>query len=303
MSYDKMKANRDAALAKLVGAAEKTNGPAKSYGDDRMWNPVVDKTGNGFAVLRFLPAKEGEDLPWAKYWDHGFKGSNGRWYIENSLTSIGMQDYISEFNSAKWNSGIEADKEGCRERKRRLHFVSNILVISDPANPENDGKHFLFKFGKKIFDKIMDTMQPTFPGDVPINPFDLWTGADFKLKIRNVEGYRSYDKSEFASPSELFAGDEERQKELYDGLYSLADFVDPKNYKSYDELKKKFLEVIGESAPITTQPVAEVSRSVIGNSAPAPVQESVQSSYEATDTGDDDTDDSSLSYFAKLAKS
>lgn len=300
-SFDIMKKNRDAAIAKLVTAAEKTGGATKTYGDDRMWSPAVDKAGNGYAIIRFLPAKEGEDLPWVRFWDHGFKGPTGRWYIENSLTSIGLSDAVGEYNSAKWNSGIESDKDGVRDRKRRLHYVSNILVISDPANPANDGKQFLFKYGKKIFDKIMDTMQPQFPDDVPVNPFDIWAGANFKLKIRQVEGYRNYDKSEFEKPSELFAGDEERQKEAYDGLYALADFIDPANYKSYDELKRKFAEVMGESV-VSNQPVAEPTRSVIGKSAPEPEQESVESPFvgDVEEGGDDDT---SLSYFAKLAQS
>jgi len=306
MSFDKMKQNRDVAINKLVNAAEKTAGPTKSYGDDRMWSPAVDKAGNGYAVIRFLPAKEGEDLPWVKYWDHGFKGPTGRWYIENSLTSIGQPDPLGEYNAAKWNSGIESDKDGVRDRKRRLHYVSNILVISDPSNPNNEGKQFLYKFGKKIFDKIMDVMQPQFPGETPTNPFDLWSGANFKLKIRNVEGYRNYDKSEFDNVSELFGGDEERLKEVYEGIYSLSDFIDPSNYKSYDELRRKLYEVLGETTVVQSvgAVASEPTRSVVGRSAPEPVQESAAPSYvPSVDDGEEDGDDSSLSYFAKLAKS
>ena len=199
MSFEKLKANRDNAIQKLV-AASATNTEKKDYGDDRMWKPTVDKAGNGYAVIRFLPAAEGEDLPWVRYWDHGFKGSTGRWYIERSLTSIGQQDPVSELNSQLWNTGRDEDKEIARQRKRRLHHVSNILVVSDSANPENEGKVFLYEYGKKIMDKIMDVMQPQFADETPVNPFDFWGGANFKLKIRNVEGYRNYDKSEFDAP-------------------------------------------------------------------------------------------------------
>ena len=186
MSYTNMKSNSSDAISKLFAAAEKAGGGTekKSYGDDREWKPTVDKAGNGYAVLRFLPATEGQDVPWVRYWDHGFKGPTGRWYIENSLTSIGKDDPVSEMNSQLWNSGRDEDKETARARKRRLHYVSNVYVVSDPSNPENEGKVFLYKYGKKIFDKIMDVMQPQFQDEKPVNPFDFWGGADFKLKIR-----------------------------------------------------------------------------------------------------------------------
>lgn len=312
MSFDKLKQNRAAAISKLVNAAEKAGG-TKTYGDDRLWAPTVDKTGNGYAIIRFLPAKEGEDLPWVRYWDHGFKGPTGRWYIENSLTSIGQTDPVSELNSVLWNSGNEKDKEVARDRKRRLHYVSNVLVISDPANPANEGKVFIFKYGKKIFDKINDLMQPQFQDETPVNPFDFWGGANFRLKIRNFEGYRNYDKSEFDRPSELFDGDDKRLEEIYGQLHSLSDFIDPKNYKSYAELKKKLIEVLGEeavngSASVAHTAVAEVNvgRTVEASSVPAASssydQEGddspFQSSSDDTAEGDDD-----ISYFAKLARS
>lgn len=308
MSFDKLKQNRAAAISKLVNAAEKAGG-TKTYGDDRLWSPAVDKTGNGYAIIRFLPAKEGEDIPWVRYWDHGFKGPTGRWYIENSLTSIGQTDPVSEMNSVLWNSGNEKDKEIARDRKRRLHYVSNILVISDPANPANEGKVFLYKYGKKIFDKINDLMQPQFQDETPINPFDFWGGANFRLKIRNFEGYRNYDKSEFDKPTELFDGDETRLEELYGQLYSLTDFTDPKNYKSYAELKKKLIEVLGEeavngSASTVYAPVAE---SNVGRSAEPESAPSVGSSYETDDdvpfpTDNNNDEDDDISYFAKLAR-
>ena len=208
MSFANLKSNRDT-IQKLVQAAEATGGgEKKSYADDRIWKPTVDKAGNGYAVLRFLPATEGQELPWVRYWDHGFKGPTGLWYIENSLTSIGQPDPVGELNSRLWNSGIESDKDRARDQKRRLHYVVNMLVVQDPSNPQNEGKVFLYKFGKKIFDKIMDSMQPEFADEKAVNPFDFWEGADFKLKIRNVEGYRNYDKSEFAAPSALKDGDD-----------------------------------------------------------------------------------------------
>ena len=189
-------------------------------------------------MLRFLPAKNSDEIPWVRYWDHGFKGPTGQWYIENSLTSIGQQDPVGELNSRLWNSGIDADKETARRQKRRLHYVTNVLVLQDPGNPQNEGKVMLYKFGKKIYDKIMDAMQPEFADETPVNPFDMWGGADFKLKIRNVEGYRNYDKSEFEDTSKLFEDDSEADK-VWKSQYSLAEFTAPTNFKSYDELKTR----------------------------------------------------------------
>ena len=306
MSFELLKQNRSAAIDKLVNAAEKVSGATKSYGDDRLWAPVVDKAGNGYAILRFLPAKEGEDLPWVRFWDHGFKGPTGRWYIENSLTSIGQPDPVSEANSLLWNSGVESDKEIARDRKRRLHYIVNALVVSDPANPQNEGKVVLYKFGKKIFDKIMDVMQPQFQDEQPINPFDFWTGCNFKLKIRNVEGYRNYDKSEFDKPSELFDGDEARLEETYGQLYSLADFIDPAKYKSYADLKRKLIEVIGADAAGATvdqKPVYESTHASTSRESEAPEKDIVQSSFNASAADVEEEEDDSLSYFAKLAQS
>ena len=299
MSFANLKNNRSAAISKLVQAAEAANGggETKSYGDDRFWKPTRDKAGNGYAVIRFLPAKEGEDLPWVKYWDHGFKGPTGQWYIENSLTTIGQADPVSEMNSALWNTGRDEDKATARDRKRRLHYASNILVVSDPANPANEGKVFLYKFGKKIFEKIMDVMQPQFADEDPVNPYDFWEGADFKLKIRNVEGWVNYDKSEFAAPAPLHGGDEERLEKVYGELYSLADFLDPKNYKTYAELQAKLNKVLGVSAGIeAAAPQYETVEAPVAQAASI-VQESVDVS-ESASSDEDDT----LSYFAKLAK-
>lgn len=294
MSFENLKRNRDE-INKLLNAAESASGSQekKNYGDDRFWKPTVDKAGNGYAVLRFLPAAEGEDLPWVRYWDHGFKGPTGAWYIERSLTSIGQTDPVGELNSRLWNTGLEADKDRARAQKRRLHYVVNALVVSDPANPENEGKVFLYQFGKKIFDKIMDVMQPAFQDETPVNPFDFWEGADFKLKIRNVEGYRNYDKSEFASAAAL-SDDDSKLEEIYSKLHKLSEFTEPSNYKTYDELKAKLQRVLGESvedgAPTLKQ------EAMMNEPAPAPLAP-VTADEVPFDTDEDDT----MSYFAKLA--
>jgi hypothetical protein len=308
MSFEALKANRDSAISKLVAASAATN-EKKDYGDDRMWKPTVDKAGNGYAVIRFLPAAEGEDLPWVRYWDHGFKGSTGRWYIEKSLTSIGQQDPVSELNSQLWNTGRDEDKEIARQRKRRLHHVSNILVVSDSANPENEGKVFLYEYGKKIMDKIMDVMQPQFADETPVNPFDFWGGANFKLKIRQVEGYRNYDKSEFDSASQLFDGDEAKLEEVYNQSYKLSEFTDPSSYKSYAELKKKLFEVIGEAevaTGFTTAQTVEMNttkEAVTPNSVESSMDEVAPTgSSESNAVTSEDSEDT-LSYFAKLAQS
>src|SRR6056300_988446 len=214
------------------------------YQDDRFWKPELDKTGNGYAVIRFLPAVQGEELPWQRVWSHAFQGPGG-WYIENSLTTLNQKDPVSEYNSELWNNGTDAGKEQARKQKRRLKYFSNILVVKDPANPQNEGKVFLYQYGKKIWDKINDLMQPEFEDETPVNPFDFWEGADFKLKIRNVEGYRNYDKSEFDSPSELFDGDDEQLETVYNSLNSLSELVAPDKFKSYDELKQKLDKVLG----------------------------------------------------------
>ena len=305
-SFAEMKEKRKSAIANLVAAAETTS-EKKTYGDDRLWKPTVDKAGNGYAVIRFLPAPDGEDLPWVRYWDHGFKGPSGKWYIENSLTSIGQQDPVSEMNTQLWNSGIESDKQVARERKRRLHYVSNILVISDTASPENEGKVFLYKYGKKIFDKIMDVMQPQFEDEQPVNPFDFWAGANFKLKIRQVEGYRNYDKSEFDSSTELFDGDDAKLETVFGSSNSLKEFVDPSTYKTYGELKKKLYDVLGEEeiADTFTQDTVDdlnSSRAPKVN-APAPAEKAtpISSAPIVADKGATNDDEDTLSYFAKLA--
>ena len=299
MSFENLKRNRDN-ISKLIKAAEATSsgGDKKSYADDRIWKPTVDKAGNGYAVIRFLPAPEGQDLPWVRYWDHGFKGPTGLWYIENSLTSIGQNDPVGELNSRLWNTGNDSDKEKARSQKRRLHYVTNILVLQDPSSPENEGKVFIYQFGKKIFDKIMDVMQPQFADEEPMNPFDFWEGADFKLKIRNVEGYRNYDKSEFDKPSPLHSSDEAKLESIYGSLFLLNEFTDPTKYKTYEELQAKLQRVLGESVSDMGAPTVkeEVQMNEPVAAEPLPNVADVQTSMPSEDDGD------TMSYFAKLAK-
>jgi len=238
-------------LDKLLGAVQAENAPQdkKSYQDDRLWKPIMDKTGNGYAVIRFLPAVEGEDMPWAKVWNHAFQGPTGQWYIENSLTTIGQNDPVSEMNSAYWNSGVESDKEIARRQKRKLQYFANIYVVEDPANPQNEGKVMLYRFGKKIFDKCMEAMQPAFKDETPVNPFDFWEGANFKLKIRKVDGYWNYDKSEFEGPSALF-DDDDKLEETWKTQYALSEFTGESNFKSYDELKKRLDMVLAGTTTV-----------------------------------------------------
>ena len=296
MSFANLKRNRNS-ISDLVSAASAADGPkeTKSYVDERMWKPTVDKAGNGYAVLRFLPAPEGNELPWARYWDHGFKGPTGQWYIERSLTSIGQQDPVSEYNSKLWNSGNEEDKETARKQKRRLHYVSNVYVESDPSNPANEGKVFMFVYGKKIYDKIMDVMQPQFADEDPVNPFDFWEGASFKLKIRNVEGYRNYDKSEFSTPTPLLNGDESELEQVYEQLFDLNEFTDPTQYKSYDELKARLALVLGEAMPTSTR------QQVVMESVEEPAPRKTAPAIEPVSVSVDDDEDDTMSYFAKLA--
>ena len=281
-------------LDKLLGAVEVENKPQekKSYVDERIWKPVMDKSGNGFAVIRFLPAPEGEDLPWAKVWSHAFQGPTGQWYIENSLTTVGQNDPVSEMNSAYWNSGVESDKEIARRQKRKLQYFANIYVVSDPANPQNEGKVMLYRFGKKIFDKCMEAMQPAFQDETPVNPFDFWEGANFKLKIRKVDGYWNYDKSEFEAPSALF-DDDEQLEEVWKKEYPLAEFTAASNFKSYDELKTRLDMVLAGTTKVgnatdAMEDAPWVEPKVNTKPSPAP----------AVSTKDDgDT----MSYFEKLA--
>ena len=296
MSFANLKRNKNK-IDMLVSAAEKAGGGSSNkYEDNRYWKPTVDKQNNGYAVLRFLPATEGSELPWVRYWDHGFKGPTGKWYIERSLTSIGQDDPVGEVNSRLWNSGVESDKTIARNQKRRLHYVSNVLIVSDPGNPANEGKVFLYQYGKKIFDKLMDAMQPEFADEEPINPFDFWTGANFKLKIRDVEGYRNYDKSEFAS-QEVLSDDDAKLEGLYNSMHDLAEYTDPTKYKSYTELKTKLMSVLGESA-VAGAPTVAQERSLGEEKVAPPIKSAPEPAMSAVASSDDDDD--IMSHFANL---
>lgn len=299
MSFANLKRSRGQ-IDKLVAAAEAAGGNKKSYTDERIWKPTVDKANNGYAVIRFLPAGENSELPWTQFWDHGFKGPTGQWYIEKSLSSIGQSDPVGELNSQLWNSGIESDKDVARKQKRRLHYVSNIYVVNDPGNPDNEGKVFLFQYGKKIFDKIMDAMQPQYEDEEALDPFNLWEGANFKLKIRDVEGYRNYDKSEFARPGALSDNDEELEK-IYNSMHDLSEFTDPKNYKSYDELKARLMAVLGEGASAGA-PTIKQENQLGEEMAPRPMKtQEAATAEEISFNSDDNGDDDTMSYFASLA--
>jgi hypothetical protein len=252
-SFANLKRNSNS-FEKLSKAVEATSaGTENSKDDNRFWQPEVDKAGNGMAIIRFLPAPavDGDDaLPWVRTFSHGFQGPGG-WFIDNCLTTLNEKCPVCEHNNTLWNSGIEANKDVARKQKRKLSYLANILVVSDPSNPSNEGQIKLYKFGKKIFDKITEAMNPEFADETPVNPFDMWEGANFKLKIRNVEGYRNYDKSEFADVSALFDGNDEKLEELWKKEYSLKDFTEKKNFKPYDQLKGRLDKVLGfTGAPI-----------------------------------------------------
>ncbi len=262
---------------------------SESYKDDRFWRPELDKAGNGYAVIRLLPASGEEEMPWVRLFSHGFKGKGG-WYIENSRTTLGENDPVSEMNTQLWNSGVESDKDIARNRKRRLNYISNILIVSDPANPQNEGKVFLYKYGKKIFDKIQEAMQPEFADEDPINPFDFWKGANFRLKVRKVAGFVNYDKSEFESPSALFDGEDAKLEDLWKTQYALSEFNDPSNFKSYDELKSRLHSVLGEN--IRSVPEEEKTAEDVV----------LKKETETTSINDESAEsDDALSYFEKLA--
>ena len=286
-------------LDQLLGAAQSENQTQekKSYKDDRLWKPELDKTGNGYAVLRFLPAVEGENMPWAKLWNHAFQGPTGQWYIENSLTTLGQNDPVSEMNSAYWNSGVESDKEIARRQKRKLQYYSNVYVVSDSKHPENEGKVFLFRYGKKIFDKLMESMQPAFEDETPVNPFDFWQGANFKLKIRKVDGYWNYDKSEFEAPSALFDNDDDIE-EVWKKQYSLDDFTAPTNFKSYDELKTRLNMVLAGTTTVGNVTALMEDEPISATVTLDTKEEPTPTVTSQATTDDDDT----IDYFQKLAE-
>ncbi len=297
MSFAKLKkqSKLGSLTQKLVKEVEKMNNTG-GQGDDRLWKLEVDKGGNGYAVIRFLPAPDGEDLPFVKLYSHAFQGPGG-WYIENSLTTLGQKDPVSEFNSQLWNNGTDAGKDTARKQKRKLTYISNIYVVKDPANPENEGKTFLYKYGKKIFDKLTAAMQPEFEDEEAIDPFDFWQGANFKLKAKNVAGYRNYDSSEFAATSALL-DDDDAMEAIWKKEHSLAELVAADQFKSYDELKTRLGYVLGNKQ--VRNDAETVEQEVEDVRASAPVVETVESVSRPSTTEDEDD---TLSYFAKLAES
>ena len=294
MDFDTLKSS-SSNFDKLTKALEQNLAPEdqsnkNKYQDDRYWKPEMDKTGNGYAVIRFLPSVEGEDLPWQRVWSHAFQDKGG-WYIENSLTTLSQKDPVSEENTRLWNTGIDSDKEIARKRKRKLSYHANILVVSDPKHPENEGQVRLYKFGKKIFDKITEAMQPAFDDESPINPFDFWKGANFKLKIRKVDGYWNYDKSEFEGITAV-ADNDDKIKEIWSKEHALKAFVDPSNFKSYEELKEKLHRVI----------TGDRNASTIENVKLPPQSNSTVKSDPVKSQPESSEDDDTLSYFSKLAE-
>ncbi len=290
--------------SKLVKEVEKMNNTSGG-GDDRLWKPEMDKTGNGYAVIRFLPAPEGEELPWAKMYSHAFQGPGG-WYIENSLTTSGGKDPVSEYNRELWNSGNEADKDTVRKQKRKLSYFANIYVVQDKANPQNEGKVFLYKFGKKIFDKIMEAMQPEYEDETAINPFDFWVGANFKLKLKKVAGYWNYDSSEFAASAPLL-DDDDAMEALWKKQYSLAELVAADQFKSYDQLQNRLQMVLGRKS--SNRPLDEETDNEDndrGSYAPdfssRRAEETVAAATKPSVESASADEDDALSYFQKLAE-
>jgi len=301
MSFSNLKkqSSLGSLTAKLVSQVEKMNKGSNGV-DDRLWKPEVDKAGNGYAVIRFLPAPDGEDLPWAKLYTHAFQASGG-WYIENSLTTLGQKDPVSEHNSQLWNSGVDSDKEIARKQKRKLSYYSNVYVVKDPSNPANEGKVFLFRYGKKIFDKITAAMQPEFEDEEAIDPFDFWQGANFKLKAKNVAGYRNYDSSEFAAPSPIL-DDDDALEALWKKQFSLAELVATDQFKSYEELKKRLGYVLGNAAPRQDVEVEDEVEIIERERAEQVVTAATSSSSAPVTASADADEEDTLSYFARLAE-
>jgi len=285
--------------SKLTSEIEKMNKGTTNGADERLWKLEVDKAGNGYAVIRFLPAPDGEELPWAKVWSHAFQGPGG-WYIENSLTTLGQKDPVSEYNRLLWNSGSDEDKDQARKQKRKLSYISNIYVVKDPANPQNEGKVFLYKFGKKIFDKITAAMQPEFEDEEAIDPFDFWQGANFKLKAKNVAGYRNYDSSEFTK-TEALLDDDDALETLWKGQFSLEEFTSADQFKSYQDLEKRMNSVLNPTTRKSLDPETFDEQEELTLKSRDQIKEEVSVVKEPVAVAADDNDDA-LSYFQRLAE-
>jgi hypothetical protein len=295
MSFKDLKKRSNTSIEKLNAEMEKLNKGGESYKDDRFWRPSQDQAGNGYAVIRFLPPSDGEDLPWCRLFSHAFKGPGG-WYIENSRTTLGDKDPVSEMNTRLWNSGLESDKDIARDRKRKLNYISNIYVVSDPSNPENEGKVFLYKYGKKIFDKINEAMNPEFEDENAVNPFDFWAGANFRLKIRKVAGYTNYDKSEFEQPSALHEDDEVLEK-IYNSQHKLNEFTDASNFKSYEELKEKLDKVLTGTEYASKAENTRLDDEYEERTSPSMPEKAASSAP----TIEPEEEDDAMSYFERLA--
>ena len=311
MDINTLRKMRNSDFGKISNEFEKTANPqseSKSYADDRFWKLEADKAGNASATLRFLPrtiktvdgVEVMDELPWVKIFNHGFQGPTGKWYIENSLTTLGENDPVGELNSRLWNTGVDADKETARKQKRRLQYIANVLVVSDPKHPENEGQVRLFKFGKKIFDKIMDKARPTFEDETPVNVFDLWEGADFKLRMRKVEGYPNYDQSIFLEPAPV-SQEEQEILAIANKQHLLSEFMDRKNFKTYEELSRKLATVLdsGTSSTPTAASIASDDEDYT-----PPKREEVKKApvkISAPVTTEDDDDEDAMSYFKKIA--
>lgn len=301
-NFEQMKRSRQDAFSKLTQQLENLNTKSNKREDDGLyWKPSVDKAGNGFAVIRFLPAPEGEDVPFVRMFDHGFQGPSGQWYIENSLTTLGEKDPVSEYNSVLWNSTSDENhpnRKQARDQKRRLSYISNIYVVKDPSNPENEGKVFLYKYGKKIWDKIQSAMYPEFDGDVGVNPFDLWEGANFRLKIRQLDGYRNYDLSQFDAASPLL-NDDDQLEAVWKSEHSLQKLVDRANFKSYEELEARLNLVLGSTKQIAA--AAAIEEENVAAYVPKAKAVEAPSLPTAEDDVPFSTDDDDMAYFEKLA--
>ena len=295
MSFAALKKSSQTSMKALAEKMnqEKQGTGGGNFNDDRFWQPEVDKGGNGFAVIRFLPAPDGHELPYVKVYNHGFKNEAGRWYIENCPTTIGEKCPVCEANNELWETGDKAKQDVVRKRKRQLQYIANIMVISDSKHPDNEGKVFLFKFGKKIFEKIAAAIEPEFEDETPVDPFNFWEGANFKLKIRNVEGYRNYDKSEFEEPSALLDGADQALEALWKSEYSLKAFTDAKEFKEYGALKSKFDQIMNGAAP------APRASSSDEDDAPAPAPKT-QTPARATKAESASDDDDMAAYRALL---
>lgn len=309
IDFSSLKSSSQDSLQKLTAQVSKLNTSSDRKDDNNYWKPTTDKAGNGSAIIRFLPAPPGEDVPFVRYWDHGFKGPSGKWYIENSRTTLGENDPVGEYNSKLWRESDNDDspqRKQARAQKRREHYVSNILVVKDPGNPENNGKVFLYRYGKKIFNKLNELMNPVDDGIAevkPVNPFDMWSGADFYLRIRKVEGYSNYDKSDFGQPRAISDDDSELEK-IWKSEHPLQTILDPSNFKSYEELERRLNEVLELNASVRSRVVEQepTAAAPVYKETKAPVDEADDIPWNTTSSSSSDDDDSDLAFFRKLAE-